>query len=348
RALFRRIRLRRVRLRRVLGLLLALVGTVFGQQVLELLAIGDLLGGMGGGLGLRGIDIVAAHDPGHGEQRPQLIELGGDGLALLGEQVDLRLRRSHIALGFGRGFLDGRLGGGSGLGNEGLCPRLAVGDDVVGLLHRIGPSLLCPLRSLLGFAVGLGSPSLRFFGGLLVLGLSLVGALLALGFGFLALCWWLEVEVVAAALLPLCPRRALLGLAVALGSPSLRFSVVLLVPGLSLVVALLALGFGFLALGCELDIEVVAGLLRGLVASLGRSEQLIGLSLRRRHGLLGFGLGLGPQIRRFLLGSRAQFGEFVVEALACFLGRGVVGLLGLIRLAFGAGLELGCALLGSL
>src|SRR5699024_11285915 len=63
--------------------------------------------------------------------------------------------------------------------------------------------------------------------------------------------------------------------------PSLRFFDELLVLGLSLVVALLALGFGFLALGCELDIEVVAGLLRGLVASLGRSEQLIGLSLRQ-------------------------------------------------------------------
>src|SRR5699024_340150 len=189
--------------------------------------------------------------------------------------------------GFGRGFLDGRLGGGAGLGNEGLCSRLAVGDDVVGLLHRIGPGLLCPLRSLLGFAVGLGGPSLRFFDELLVLGLRLF-------------------------------------------------------------VALLALGLGFLALGGELDIEVVAGLLRGLVASLGRREQLIGLSLCRRHGLLGLGLGLGPQIRRFLLGRRAQFGEFVIEALACFLGRGVVGLLGLIRLAFGAGLELGRALLGSL
>src|SRR5699024_12082642 len=74
---------------------------------------------------------------------------------------------------------------------------LAVGDDVVGLLHRIGPSLLCPLRSLLGFAVGLGGPSLRFFDELLVLGLRLVVALLALGLGFLALGGELDFEFVA-------------------------------------------------------------------------------------------------------------------------------------------------------
>src|SRR5699024_10477810 len=121
-----------------------------------------------------------------------------------------------------------------------------------------------------------------------------------------------------------------------------------LVLGRRLVVALLALGLGFVALGGELDFEFVAGLLRGLVATLGRRGRLIGLSLCRRHRLLALGLRLRPQVRRFPPGTRAQFGEFVIEALACFLGRGVVGLLGLIRLAFCAGLELGGALLGRL
>src|SRR5699024_11544917 len=130
------------------------------------------------------------------------------------------------------------------------CPRLAVGDDVVGLLHRIGPSLLCPLRSLLGFAVGLGGPSLRFFDELLVLGLRLV-------------------------------------------------------------VALLALGLGFLALGGELDFEFVAGLLRGLVARLGRREQLIGLSLCRRHRLIALGLALGPHIIPLLVVRRATLRRIV-------------------------------------
>src|SRR5699024_12388526 len=114
--------------------------------------------------------------------------------------------------------------GGAGFCHAGLCPLPAFGVAFVGLLPRIAPSLLCPLRSLLGFAVGLGGPRLRFFDELLVLGLRLV-------------------------------------------------------------VALLALGLGFLALGGELDFEFVPSLLRGLVASLGRREQLIGLRLCRRHGL---------------------------------------------------------------
>src|SRR5699024_12151794 len=107
----------------------------------------------------------------------------------------------------------------------------------------------------------------------------------------------------------------LLGFAVGLGGPSLRFFDELLVLGLRLVVALLALGLGFLALGGELDFEFVAGLLRGLVASLGRREQLIGLSLCRLHVLLGLGLGLGPQFRRFLLSRRALFGEIATADL---------------------------------
>jgi hypothetical protein len=136
-----------------------------------------------------------------------------------------------------------------------------------------------------------------------------------------------------------------LGLGVGLRRTCLSLFDELLVLCLSLFVALLALGLGILALVRKFDVEVVFGLLRRLIAGLRRLEQLIGLCLSGCDDLFCFGLGLGTQIRSFLLSGRPQFGELEIKALASLLGESGIRFLGLVGLAFGGCAELGCAFL---
>src|SRR5665647_917707 len=123
------------------------------------------------------------------EQAAQLVEVGGDGLALTVEVFDLPLRRRALALGLDHGLGQGLLGVLAGLGDHPVGVAPGVGQEVLGMRLGVLPHLLglleCaghPLLGLGGVRLGVAHQTFGLLPGLLVaLGVGPLGGLVPLG-----------------------------------------------------------------------------------------------------------------------------------------------------------------------